>query len=257
MAKINFYDELFIEESQGAGIEFVCEGPQWSPEGQDNLVYKAAELLLGDAGRKADVRITLTKNIPAGSGLGSASSDAATTLIGLNKYLNLRFSDSRLAELAGQLGSDAAFFLGGPLARCGGKGEKIKKICKNFNFLALLVLPDVSVSTKMAYEKYEHNPDLYNNLNVRIISYLQKNRIDLVLKLCANMLQNSCFGLHSELAELKDRIESSGFAPCCLSGSGSAMFYIMDADEEKAGQSRIKLEKEIGCRILIVRNNSW
>jgi 4-diphosphocytidyl-2C-methyl-D-erythritol kinase len=109
----------------------------------------------------------------------------------------------------------------------------------------------------MAYEKYEHNPDLYNNLNVRIISYLQKNRIDLVLKLCANMLQNSCFGLHSELAELKDRIESSGFAPCCLSGSGSAMFYIMDADEEKAGQGRLKLEKEIGCRTLIVRNNSW
>jgi 4-diphosphocytidyl-2-C-methyl-D-erythritol kinase len=200
MAKINFYDELFIEEGQGAGIEFVCEGPQWSPEGQDNLVYKAAELLLGAAGRKADVRVTLTKNIPAGSGLGSASSDAATTLIGLNKYLNLRFSDSRLAELAEQLGSDVAFFLGGPLARCSGRGEKIKKICKNFNFLALLVLPDVSVSTKMVYEKYRHNPDLYSDLNARITSHLQKNRIDLVLKLCANMLQNSCFGLHNELA---------------------------------------------------------
>jgi 4-diphosphocytidyl-2-C-methyl-D-erythritol kinase len=279
MAKINFYDEIFIEKSIGlrlapprreraAGIEFVCNGPQWAPEGQDNLVYKAAELLLENTGRaysaeaaakagKADIKITLTKNIPAGSGLGSASSDAAATLIGLNKYLDLRLPDGRLAELAPQLGSDVAFFLGGPLAHCSGKGEKIKKIYKKFGFLALLVLPNVSVSTKRVYEKYQHDSGLYNNLNVRINSYLQKNRIDLVLKLCANMLQNSCFGLHNELAELKDKIESSGFAPCCLSGSGSAMFYVMDVDEGKAEQNRLKLEKETGCGTLIVGNNSW
>jgi len=257
MARINFYDELLIENSKGAGIELICKGPQWAPEGEDNLIYKAAKLLLENIGRKADIKITLTKNIPAGSGLGSASSDAAATLIGLNKYLNLQLPDSRLAKLASQLGSDATFFLDGPLAHCRGKGEKIKKICKKFDFLALLALPNVSVSTKMVYEKYEHDSKSYNDLNVRITSYLQKNRIDLVLKLCANMLQNSCFGLHNELAELKDKIESSGFAPCCLSGSGSAMFYIMDIDEGKARQNRLKLEKETGCRILIVRSNGW
>ncbi len=268
MAKINFYDEIFIEKGERTGIELICKGPEWAPEGEDNLVYKAAQLLLENTGRaysaeaaakagKADIKITLTKNIPAGSGLGSASSDAAATLIGLNKYLNLQLPDSRLAELAVQLGSDVTFFLGGPLAHCSGKGEKIEKICKNFNFLALLVLPNISVSTKMVYEKYEHDSGLYNNLNVRITSYLQKNRIDLVLKLCANMLQNSCFSLHNELAELKDKIESSGFAPCCLSGSGSAMFYIMDTDESKAKQNKLKLEKETGCGTLIVRSNDW
>ena len=258
MAKINFYDDILIERGDEAGIEFICEGPEWAPEGRENLIYKAATLLLEDTGRRAGVKITLTKNVPAGSGLGSASSNAAAALIGLNKYLDLQLSGRRLAELAAQLGSDVPFFLNGPLAKCGGKGEKIKKIDENFNFLALLVLPNVSVSTKMVYEKYRHSQGLYNDLNVRINSYLQKNRIDLVLKLCANMLQNSCFGLHSELAELKDKVESSGFAPCCLSGSGSAMFYIMDAaDEGKARQNKLKLEKEIGCRTLIVGNNGW
>jgi len=300
MARINFYDEIFIEKSIGlrpgyglalrqderasrcdavaprrtprrerTGIEFICEGPEWVPEGQDNLVYKAAKLLLENSSRaysaeaaakagKADIKITLTKNIPAGSGLGSASSDAAATLIGLNKYLDLQLPNRRLAELAAQLGSDVAFFLDGPIAHCSGKGEKIKKIRKNFNFLALLVLPNVSVSTEKVYANYRHNQALYNDLNVRINSYLQKNRIDLVLRLCANMLQNSCFSLHNELAELKDKIESSGFAPCCLSGSGSAMFYIMDtADEEKAKQNGHEFERKIGCRTIIVRNNSW
>ncbi len=278
MARINFYDEILIEKGERAGIELICKGPEWSPEGRENLVYKAAELLLENTGRaysapavllrkseaagaakagKADIKITLTKNIPAGSGLGSASSDAAATLIGLNKYLDLQLPNRQLAKLAAQLGSDVAFFLDGPLAKCSGKGEKIKKIYKNFDFLALLVLSNVSVSTKRVYANYRHNQALYDDLNVRINSYLRKNRIDLVLKLCANMLQNSCFSLHNELAELKDKVESSGFAPCCLSGSGSAMFYIMDTDEGRARQNKLKLEKEIGCRTLIVRNNSW
>jgi len=258
MAKINFYDDIFIEKGQNAGIELICKGLEWAPEGQDNLIYRAAELLLEKTGRKADIKITLTKNIPAGSGLGSASSDAAATLIGLNKYLNLQLPDSQLSELAPQLGSDVAFFLDGPLAKCGGKGEKIKKIYKNFNFLALLVLPNVSVSTEKIYTNYRHSQALYNDLNVRINSHVQKNRIDLVLTLSANMLQNSCFSLHNELAELKEKIESSGFAPCCLSGSGSAMFYVIDTiDAEKAKQNKLKLEKKIGSRIIIIRNNNW
>jgi len=269
IAKINFYDEILIEKGERTGIELICKGPEWAPGGQDNLVYKAAQLLLENCNRaysaeaaakagRADIKITLKKNIPAGSGLGSASSDAAATLMGLNKYLNLQLPNRQLTKLASQLGSDVAFFLDGPLAKCSGKGEKIKKFDKNFNFLALLILPNVSVSTEKVYANYRHNQALYKNLNVRINSYLQKNRIDLVLKLCANMLQNSCFSLHNELAELKDKIESLDIAPCCLSGSGSAMFCIMDiADEVKARQSKLKFDKKTSCRAIIVRNNSW
>jgi len=269
MAKVNFYDEIFIEKGRKTGIELICKGPEWTPQGQDNLVHKAAQLLLESSGRaysaeaaakagKADIKITLQKNIPAGSGLGSASSDAAAALIGLNKYLDLKLPNHQLSELAARLGSDVAFFLDGPLAKCRGKGEKIEKISKKFDFLALLVLPNVSVSTKRVYENYQHNPDLYNDLNVRINSYLQKNRIDLVLKLCANMLQNSCFILYNELAELKGRIESLGVTPCSLSGSGSALFCIMGvAFENKAKQNKLKIEEKIGCRTIIVRNNEW
>ena len=85
MAKVNWYDEILIEPGQKAGIELVCKGPHWAPTGKENLVYRAADLLLNNYGLKTDVKITLTKNIPAGSGLGSASSDAAATLMGLNK----------------------------------------------------------------------------------------------------------------------------------------------------------------------------
>ena len=258
MAKVNFYDEILIEPGKKADIELVCKGPHWAPEGKENLVYKAAKLLMNCCGEWADIKITLTKNIPAGSGLGSASSDAAATLIGLNQYLDLGLPNRELAKVAKQLGSDVAFFLDGPLAFCTGKGEKIKKLAKKFNFLALLIIPDVSVSTKKVYANYRHNAAVYEQLSARVNSYVQEKRIDLVSQMCANMLQTSSFSLYRELAELKARIESLGIGPLCLSGSGSALFFIIDSKEEKrASETRRKLEERIGCNSIIVSNNRW
>ncbi len=258
MAKVDFFDEILIEPGLKAGIELICQGPEWAPPGEDNLIYQAAKLLMNSCGEWADIRISLTKNIPAGSGLGSASSDAAATLIGLNQYMEFGLPNRQLAKLAPRLGSDVAFFLDGPLAKCSGKGEKIKKLAKKFNFSALLILPDVSVSTKKVYANYRHNRPLYERLNTPINGYIQKNRIDLVSKMCANMLEISCFSLYKELAELKAKVESLGIAPCCLSGSGSAMFCIMNSrDEERAGENRRKLKQQVGCKSIIVNNNRW
>jgi 4-diphosphocytidyl-2-C-methyl-D-erythritol kinase len=258
MAKVNFYDQLLIERGKKKGVELVCDGPQWAPGGKENLVYEAAQMLLKSCGRMADIKITLAKNIPAGSGLGSASSDAAATLLGLNKYLDLQVPDAELAGLAVKLGSDTAFFLDGPLARCGGKGEKIEKLDEKFALLALLILPDVSVPTKKVYANYLHNPALYNELSARINDFMAENRIDLAAKMCANMLETSCLNLNKELADLKAEIESLGLVPLCLSGSGSSMFYIVDnSDVREAEENKCKLEKNIGCKAVLVSNNRW
>jgi len=258
MAKVNFYDEMLIEPGQKEGIELVCKGPHWAPEGKDNLVYQACEMLLESCGKKTDIKITLTKNIPAGSGLGSASSDAAATLMGLNKYLNLSRTNSQLAKLAEQLGSDVPFFLGGPLAFCSGKGEKIKKITKKFDFLTLLILPGISVSTKKVYANYQPNLPLFERLRNRINCHIEKNRIDLVSDMRANMLHTSCFSLYSELAELKARIVSFGTGPWCLSGSGSTLFFIVDSrDEKRASDIKHQLTENIGCTCIIANNNRW
>ncbi|MHC4737705.1 MAG: 4-(cytidine 5'-diphospho)-2-C-methyl-D-erythritol kinase [Planctomycetota bacterium] len=258
MAKVDFYDEILIQPGGKAGIELICQGPYWAPAGNENLVYKACQMLLDSYALQSDIKITLTKNIPAESGLGSASSDAASTLLGLNKFLKLPVEPSELSQMAAELGSDVAFFLNGPLAFCTGKGEKIKKIDKKLNFLALLILPDISVSTEKVYAIYKHNLSLYKKLNCEIKAHLEKNRFDLVLKMCANMLQASCFSLHKELAELKVKIKSLGLGPLCLSGSGSAMFGIFDdADEGKARGYQRTIKREIGCTSIIVNNNRW
>jgi len=258
MAKITWYDEILIEPGRRPGIELICQGPHWAPEGRDNLVYRAAEALLADCGSRAQLRVTLTKNIPAGTGLGSASSDAAATLIGLNRYLNLRCSRQKLSALAASLGSDVAFFLNGPLASCTGRGEQVQEIDEKFDFLALLILSDISVSTKEVYANYKHDRSLYERLAVKINGHLKEMRIDLAARMCANMLQGSCFELTGSLAELKNKVESLNIGPCCLSGSGSAMFVIIENnDEETARRWKHTLEKEIACKSVIVRNSRW
>ena len=269
MAKVDWYDEILIQPGRKAGTELICEGPHWAPAGKDNLVCRAAEMLMDRCHYKADLLITLTKNVPAGSGLGSASSDAAAALMAVKKFLQMRVTEAgagacgdidevSLHELAAELGSDVAFFLDGPLALCTGKGEKIKKIHQNFDFIAMIILPDVSVSTKRVYANYEHDAARYEKLSACINDYVRKNRIDLVVKMCANMLERKCFDLVKSLAKLKGRMESLGIGPCCLSGSGSAMFRVFESgDEERARRYKRKLEEETGCKSIIVRNNRW
>ena len=258
MAKIDWCDELLIQPGGQGGIEFVCRGPEWAPQSEDNLVYRAADLVFRTCGGAANVRLTLIKNVPAGTGLGSASSDAAATLMGLNRYLNLRLPADSLSDMAARLGSDVAFFLNGPLAFCTGRGERIQKLIQRFPFTALLILPSISVSTKEVYAHYVHDPALYRQWKQEINTHMEKNRVDLVANMCANMLRRTCFQLFEELDALKQVVESLGVGPICLSGSGSAMFSILgDQDMERLENLRDKITDELGCRCIVVGNNRW
>ena len=257
MAKVDLYDEILFETTEKDGIELVCKGKYTVPHGKANLIYRACEMLYAKRGIRGGVRVTVTKNIPVGAGLGGGSSDAAAAIIGLNRFAQMGFSETEIQDLAGLLGSDVPFFLGGPLAFCSGRGEKIKKIEENFYFCALLVLPNVSVSTKRVYENYVHDCTLYKELKSKTNSLIMKKNIDSLGKMCANMLERSCFGLHSELADLKSRIESLGAGGVCLSGSGGAMYVLTAGADENDARRYQAMLKSIGCESVIVHNNRW
>lgn len=258
MAKVNWYDELLLATGDRPGIELTCTGRHWAPEGPANLVFRACELLCNAAVAHPNIKVTLKKNIPAGSGLGSASSDAAAALVGLNLWAKLDLPASQLQQLAAQFGSDVPFFLGPPLSLCTGRGEKTTPVEKKFDFLAILMLPGVTVSTKIVYENYKHDANLYNSLNTAINRCLGRNRVDLAVGTCANMLNQSCLELYPELGDFKAHVESLGLGPVFLSGSGSTMFLLLvDADRRKAQRYVRILRKNIGCETILVNNNSW
>jgi 4-diphosphocytidyl-2-C-methyl-D-erythritol kinase len=257
MSKVTFYDQLLFEIGKVKGIELICNGLQ-SPPGGDNLVYKACTVFYKTAGKEPSVKIMLTKNIPVGAGMGGASSDAAATLMALNKLYNQSLNSSQLQNMAEQLGSDVPFFLGAPQALCSGKGEKISKLDNTFPFLALLALPNLSVSTKEVYDNFKVDLPLFEALKEQVKPLLCENKVDLVQKMCANMLAKTCFALNNKLALLKTEIEKISQLPAMLSGSGSALFVVLGKkDYQKAEFLQRELRSSLDCNSIILFNNQW
>ena len=86
----------------------------------------------------------------------------------------------------------------------------------------------------------------------------KKNRIDLVAKMCANMLETSCYGVFKKLGELKEAIEALGIGPICLSGSGSTLFFLVDdAERERVELLQDLIASKTGCPSTVVQNNGW
>ena len=125
MASVDLCDVLTFRQVPGSAVRLSCRGIPVPGSGSDNLVLRAANLLRRHSGTDRGASIVLNKHIPAGAGLGGGSSDAAATLTGLNRLWDLNLPIDTLDHLAGQLGSDVAFFLHTPLARCTGRGEQV------------------------------------------------------------------------------------------------------------------------------------
>jgi 4-diphosphocytidyl-2-C-methyl-D-erythritol kinase len=150
MVTIDLFDSLtFIDDPSGQ-ITLICDDPTL-PTGPDNLVVKAAERLKAATGSKRGARIELRKAIPAQAGLAGGSSDAASTLEGLDQLWNLKTPSETLDELAASIGSDVSFFRQGSCAICRGRGEIVEPwpLLEPIHFV--LVCPPVGVSTVDVY----------------------------------------------------------------------------------------------------------
>ena len=121
----------------------------------DNLIVKSANLLKKKLNIEYGANLFLKKNIPIGAGLAGGSSNAAATLIGLNKLWNLDLDNKTIHSLSSKLGSDIPFFINGGIQLCFGKGEILEKLDSNFEYGVLLLKnPNISVSTADTYKKY-------------------------------------------------------------------------------------------------------
>jgi 4-diphosphocytidyl-2C-methyl-D-erythritol kinase len=123
-------------------------------------------------------------------------------------------------------------------------------------FNACVLTPNITVPTKSVYGNYKHNPATYDRWASKINPLIEKKMFDSVAKICANMLELSCFELHRELAELKDRCEAFCGCKVCLSGSGSAL-YLLDPNRQQTPQLQSWLKNEFNCESRFVSNNRW
>lgn len=154
MQSISLADELLLEPG-GRGLALEVE-PELGLPAEENLVYRAARLILDRAGCSEGVHIRLLKRIPVGAGLGGASSDGAATLLGLNELFRLGFGKEELKALGSELGSDVPFFFEGGLCRAEGRGEALTRLPPPLlgSFIVLLK-PPCSLRTADVYAEFD------------------------------------------------------------------------------------------------------
>jgi 4-diphosphocytidyl-2-C-methyl-D-erythritol kinase len=226
---IALHDRLEISLSRaGEGIRVECDNPE-IPSGDENLVYRACDLWRRATGFRGGVRARLEKMIPAGSGLGGASSDAAATLEGLERLTGEKLPPRQQFSLAAQLGSDVPFFLlGGTVLGCG-RGEEVYALPDLPPRHCLVVFPGFPISTAEAYQ--EAGLRLTNQAKLRSINDVGAwPQIPLLQWGPAeNDFERVVFARWPELARLKRLLIRAGAEIASLTGSGSAVYAVSES----------------------------
>ena len=235
MAPLSLGDELTIAPNEtGEGIAFTTDDPTL-PAGDDNLVVRAARSFFEAIKEEPRVRIALQKKIPHGAGLGGGSSDAASTLLGLNEMHGLPLNSLGLTTLAAALGSDVPFFLAQGAARCRGRGEIVEPVEPLPPLSLLLLKPEFGVPTPWAYQHWRDSRELPG------VEYGPQQFGDMIFQ---NDLERPVFEKHLFLARMKGWLrEQPEVAAALLSGSGSTMFAVLrEAAKADALANRARAE---------------
>jgi len=238
---INLCDSLRLQLSQS--LEFKSDVPDWIP--QDSLVSKATSLLKKATGCGKGATIEVSKRIPLVSGLGGDSSDAATTLQGLNKLWGLGLSQSKLLKLAVQLGSDVAFFLYGGTALVEGRGEIVTPLPPLPHMWVVLVVPPVPrlmEKTEQLYASLKASHYTDGQITRRLIEALKAGR-EFTPSLLFNTFENVAFDSFTGLREYWQKFLKAGAGDVHLAGSGPALFTLME-DKSQAEDLCIRLQQQ-------------
>ena len=238
--ELEFHDTLFFSTHCDT-LTITTSHPTLS-EGKDNLIYKAVQLLKKEANCPEHVAIHLEKNIPLGAGLGGGSSNAAMTLLGLNRLFQLGLSQETLISLGAELGSDVPFFLYGGAALATGRGEEIQPLPRFPKFWILLIYPKIEISSGWAYKNLKIKLTKIQPIST-VLSQLRELKITGSQKTpLKNMLEEPVMERYPIIRSIKAQLIKNGAEWALMSGSGSTVFGIF-AEKKLAEHALRQMEQ--------------
>ncbi|MEO8479270.1 MAG: 4-(cytidine 5'-diphospho)-2-C-methyl-D-erythritol kinase [Gemmatimonadota bacterium] len=223
--RIGLADTLTIERIE-RGVELTVEGADVGPIAQ-NLAYRAADLALATTGRPFGVRMHLIKRIPAGSGLGGGSSDAASALHGVNQLAGGAIPRGELLHLASRLGADVPFCASGAAcALAWGHGERMLRLPPLPERPMLIVSPKIHMATAEAYAAIDAMREQAGSRGSVALDLPVLARWGDVARLGGNDFESVVFGQHPTVREVFGALASTHPMLCRMTGSGSSLFAV-------------------------------
>lgn len=248
MQTVRIYDgiELLLTETGKIEVE---TNLFFLPTNENNLVYKAAKLLMDEFGIKKGLKIKLQKVIPVAAGMAGGSSDAATVMYGVNRIFKLGLSKRQLMERAVKIGADVPYCILRGTALSEGIGEKLTRLPSLPDTTLLVAKPPISVSTRYVYENLhvetiKKHPDID-----RVIDAINKKDIEGVAANMENILETVTITQYPEIERIKNVMKESGAINALMSGSGPTVFGIYrnanDAEKTRNILKEMNLAKQI------------
>lgn len=242
MQSVTLFDEIEINLRQDKKINYSCSDRKFSKY-ENNIIKKAIDTFLEENKlENTGFDIYLTKNIPSQAGLAGGSTDAAATIVALDKLFETNLSKKSMIKIGKQVGADVPFCIYGGTALTENIGDELTKLPDLKNYYFVIVKPDISVSTKEAYKEFDRLQDSVYHLDIKkILSAYSKKDHKTAIKLIENVFE--------QLIEVPNRPQiklqmlKSGALNACMSGSGTAIFGVFENENlAKDSMEELKLK---------------
>ena len=232
MQTIHLYDRLDIKRTQEPGIQ-IQTNLSFLPVNENNLIYKAAKLLMDEFSITDGVSVKLDKRIPVAAGMAGGSTDAAAMLIGVNRLFSLGLTKRQLMERGVQIGADVPYCIMRGTALAEGIGEALSPLPPMVKCPVLIAKPSISVSTKFVYQNLKlDDTTIHPDIDLLIDDLKAKNLHDIAAHM-GNVLETVTIPNYPVIDEIKKHMLSNGAVGAMMSGSGPTVFGLFD-DEDTA-----------------------
>ena len=241
MQTVGIHDELMLKRTE-KGITVTTDSGEL-PTDENNLIYKAAKLMLETYHITSGLHIHLKKNIPVAAGMAGGSTDAAATFKGINRLFDLDCTLEELMKLGVQIGADVPYCVIGGTALAEGIGEKLTSLNPAPDCYLLVAKPDIQVSTKYVYEHLDaegikKHPDIDG-----MVEAIWEESLQGILDRMGNVLESVTVERYPIIQKIKDRMRELGALNSLMSGSGPTVFGIF-ISERQAREAYVQMEKE-------------
>lgn len=230
MQTIHLYDRLDIKRTKESGIQ-IQTNLSFLPVNENNLIYKAAKLLMDEFSITDGVSVKLDKRIPVAAGMAGGSTDAAAMLIGVNRLFSLGLTKRQLMERGVQIGADVPYCIMRGTALAEGIGEALSPLPPMVKCPVLIAKPSISVSTKFVYQNLKLDDTTIHPDIDRLIDDIKAKSLHDIAAHMGNVLETVTIPNYPVIDEIKKHMLSNGAVGAMMSGSGPTVFGLFDNED--------------------------